>query len=130
MLAVVSLAVVAVSCSGRTPTPSERAHAIEAQVWSPYCPGRLLIDCTTNQARGLRTQIQQRVDRGDDPNEIIAWVRDEFGDEAIARPSATGAGLVIWLVPLALFLVGLVVVVRVLRRAKKVDGTSTDVASA
>ena len=118
MFAVLSLVVVAVSCSGRTPTPSERAHAIEAQVWSPYCPGRLLIDCTTTQARDLRTQIQQRVDRGDDPDEIIAWVRDEFGTEAIAQPSTTGAGIIVWLIPLALFLGGLLVVVRVVRHAR------------
>jgi cytochrome c-type biogenesis protein CcmH len=112
------LAVSAVSCSRAMPLPSERAHAIEAQVWSPYCPGRLLIDCTTTQARDLRTQIQQRVDRGDDADEVLAWISDEFGEEAIARPSATGAGLVIWLVPALLFLIGLLVVVRVVRRGR------------
>jgi cytochrome c-type biogenesis protein CcmH len=126
VLLIVALVLFAVAC-GRAPTPSERAHAIEAQVWSPYCPGRLLIDCTTTQARDLRTQIQQRVDRGDEPDEIIAWVRAEFGAEAIARPSATGAGLVIWLVPVTLFIAGLVVVVRVVRRARQMEGTSTDV---
>ncbi len=114
-----------VACSDNTSTPSARAHAIESQVWSPYCPGRLLIDCTTTQARTLRAEIQERVDRGDDSDEVIAWVRDEFGEEAIARPSATGAGLVIWLVPLVLFLAGAIVVVHVVRRAR----ASTDVPS-
>jgi cytochrome c-type biogenesis protein CcmH len=117
-LVVLCLAAAAVACSGRAPLPSERAHAVEAQVWSPYCPGRLLIDCATTQARDLRTQIQQRVDRGDDTEEVIAWIRSEFGDEAVARPSATGTGLVIWLVPAAVFLAGLVVVVRVVRRGR------------
>jgi cytochrome c-type biogenesis protein CcmH/NrfF len=127
---VLSLAVVVASCAGRTATPSDRAHAVEAQVWSPYCPGRLLIDCTTNQARALRTQIQQRVDRGDDPDEIIDWVRSEFGEEAIARPSGTGAGLVIWLVPLLLFLVGLAVVVRIARHAREPAAASDELPSA
>ena len=98
-------------------------------MWSPYCPGRLLIDCTTSQARELRTQIQQRIDRGDDADEVIAWVREEFGEEAIARPSTTGAGLVIWLVPLLLFLVGLAVVVRIVRRREQAP-TSGELPSA
>jgi cytochrome c-type biogenesis protein CcmH/NrfF len=114
----VALLVLAVACSGGIPTPTEHAHAIESQVWSPYCPGRLLIDCTTSQARELRDEIQRRAERGDESGEIIAWVRDEFGDEAIARPSATGVGLAIWLVPVAIFLAGIVVVARVIRRGR------------
>jgi cytochrome c-type biogenesis protein CcmH len=118
LLVVVAVVAVATACSPDTGSAPDRAHAIEAQVWSPYCPGRLLIDCTTTQARELRSQIQERVDRGDGTGEVLAWVRGEFGEEAIARPSATGAGLVIWLVPAVLFLVGLLVVLRVVRRAR------------
>lgn len=112
------LGLLIISCAEGAPTPSQRAHAIEAQVWSPYCPGRLLIDCTTSQARELRTQIRQRVERGDDMDEIVAWVRREFGDEAIASPSSSGGGLVIWLIPALFFAAGLIVVVRVVRRAR------------
>jgi cytochrome c-type biogenesis protein CcmH len=118
VLVVLCLAAVAFACAGSVPSSSERAHAVEAQIWSPYCPGRLLIDCTTTQARELRTQIQQRIDRGDDTGDVIAWVAREFGDESIARPSATGSGLVIWLVPALLFVVGLAVVIRVVRRGR------------
>ena len=63
-------------------------------------------------------QIQQRIDGGDDTEDVISWIRSEFGDEAIARPSATGAGLIIWLVPALLFVVGLVVVIVVVRRGR------------
>ena len=117
LLVLGALLVVAVACSNAS-TPSERAHAIESQVWSPYCPGRLLIDCTTSQARELRTQIQQRIDGGDDADEVMAWVRREFGDEAIAEPRTSGLGLVVWLFPAAVFLSGAFVVARVLRKGR------------
>jgi cytochrome c-type biogenesis protein CcmH len=107
----------AFACSTAS-APVDRAHAIEAQVWSPYCPGRLLIDCTTSQARELRTQIQQRVDHGDSSEDVIAWVRREFGDEAIAEPKTSGIGLVVWLFPAVVFLAGAAVVVRVLRKGR------------
>jgi cytochrome c-type biogenesis protein CcmH/NrfF len=106
----------AFACAGPPESNADRAHAIEAQVWSPYCPGRLLIDCTTNQARELRVQIQQRVDRGQRSDRIFAWVRSEFGDEALARPEAKGRGLVVWLVPAAIFLGGAIAVARTVRR--------------
>jgi cytochrome c-type biogenesis protein CcmH/NrfF len=87
-------------------------------VWSPYCPGRLLVDCTTSQARALRADIAERVDRGESSDEIVDWVRSEFGDEAIARPSGSGVGLVIWLVPAAIFLAGGIVVARFIRKGR------------
>lgn len=106
----------AVACARSPASSADRAQAIEAQVWSPYCPGRLLIDCTTSQARELRAQIQQRVDRGQRADRIFAWIRSEFGQEALARPEAKGSGLVVWLVPAAIFLVGAIAVARTVRR--------------
>lgn len=92
-------------------------------MWSPYCPGRLLVDCTTSQAQELRADIQERIERGDDESAVIDWVRAEFGDEAIARPIA-GGGLIVWLVPVLIFLAGVVVVVRVVRRGRVATGAS------
>jgi cytochrome c-type biogenesis protein CcmH/NrfF len=104
-------------CTSEDTAPTEsRARAIEREVWSPYCPGRLLVDCTTDQARQLRNEIDKRVERGDSTDAILAWIRTNHGDEALARPEARGAGLVIWLVPAAIFLAGAVVVAVAIRR--------------
>lgn len=123
IVVVACVVAVAIACGRPTPTPAERARAIEAEVWSPYCPGRLLVDCTTAQAQELRTDIQERIERGDDEANVIDWIRSEFGDEAIARP-VTGAGLVVWFVPVVIFLIGVVVVVRVVRRGRVATGAS------
>jgi len=104
-------------------TPEERAQAIEGEVWSPYCPGRLLIDCTAGQSRVLRDEILRRVEQGQSDHAVLAWIRNEFGDEAIADPSGPG-GFVIWLVPVLLFAIGAFVVVRVVRRGRSDAGVS------
>jgi cytochrome c-type biogenesis protein CcmH len=91
-------------------------RSIEGQVWSPYCPGRLLTDCPTQQSRELKEEIGRRVAAGDSEDEVLAWVRTEFGDEAVARPETSGSGLIIWLVPALIFLVGAVVVWRFVSR--------------
>jgi cytochrome c-type biogenesis protein CcmH len=105
-----------VACASGDPSDASRAREVEAQVWSPYCPGRLLIDCGTEQAHDLREQIASRVERGESTAEVLVWVRREYGDQAIARPAASGAGLLIWLVPAAIFLLGAGLVVRFVSR--------------
>ena len=118
-LIVFACLLVAAGCTG---AKHNTAQSIESQVWSPYCPGRLLIDCTTSQARDLRADIQRRVDRGDGADSVMRWIAGEFGNEAIARPSGR-SGLVIWLVPALLFAIGLVVVVRFVRKATAASRT-------
>jgi cytochrome c-type biogenesis protein CcmH/NrfF len=123
-LVLLGIAMVLFGCGRPAQTPAERARSIEAEVWSPYCPGRLLVDCTTTQARELRADIQERIERGDDEADVIRWVRSEFGDEAIARP-VTGAGVLIWIVPVLIFVIGAAVVFRVVRpRAPTADASS------
>ncbi len=108
------------ACAGADTEPTtSRARAIEREVWSPYCPGRLLVDCTTDQARQLRNEIDARVERGDSTDAILQWIHGNHGDEALARPEARGAGLIIWLVPLVIFLIGAVIVGVAIRRWTK-----------
>jgi cytochrome c-type biogenesis protein CcmH len=117
LILVVGLSVASTTaCSSTPPTDAERARAVEGQVWSPYCPGRLVIDCATRQSQELRQQISDRIARGDSTDEVLDWVRDEFGEQAVARPETSGPGLVIWLVPVAIFLFGTVLVIRVITR--------------
>lgn len=110
------------ACSTSVSGDAQRARQIEGQVWSPYCPGQLLADCSTQQSRELREEIADRVEAGETTDEVLDWVRAEYGDAAIARPETSGRGLVVWLVPLALFLIGAGVVVRFVSR--NVDRTT------
>ena len=114
-LCAVALALL-VACGPQNVSSAKRAQSIEAQVWSPYCPGRLLIDCTTSQARELRADIRERVREGDTNDEILAWVRENYGEEALAEPEASGIGLIIWLGPLVLIAGGAIVLTVLLRR--------------
>jgi cytochrome c-type biogenesis protein CcmH/NrfF len=117
-LAYVLLACAAVTtaCTGARSSVEDRAQQIEAQVWSPYCPGRLLIDCTTQQARQLRSQISDRLEHGQTSDQVLDWIRRNHGAEALARPDTNGLGLAMWLVPAALFVAGGIIVARLIRK--------------
>jgi cytochrome c-type biogenesis protein CcmH len=124
-LLLVGTLLVLAACAQRS--AADRAHGIEGQVWSPYCPGRLLIDCATAQARELRSNIAEQINAGRSDDEVLDWVRGEFGPRAIARPEASGTGLIIWLVPALIFAIGAVVVVRFLKQSR--DLTIKEVSS-
>jgi cytochrome c-type biogenesis protein CcmH/NrfF len=103
------------ACAAPHASVSDEAHRIEGQVWSPYCPGRLLIDCTTQQADDLRAQIAKRLASGQSADDVLRFVRLNFGDEALARPSGHDT-LFVWSFPLALFVIGVPLLVYLLRR--------------
>jgi cytochrome c-type biogenesis protein CcmH/NrfF len=110
-LLVLAFALGLVACA--SPHPS--AQRIEGQVWSPYCPGRLLIDCPTTQASELRAEISRRIARGQSSDDVMRWIRLNYGNEAIARPSGHDTVL-IWSFPVALFAIGTTLLVVLLRR--------------
>ncbi|HVE93106.1 MAG TPA: cytochrome c-type biogenesis protein CcmH [Actinomycetota bacterium] len=107
-------------------SPEVTTRSIETQVWSPYCPGRLLSECTTSQAADLREQIDTRVKAGQSERQIMSWLRDNYGDEVLARPSGDRSGRLIWLVPLAAAASGAVLLAGIIRRwSRPVPAAST-----
>lgn len=114
-----------VACSSGHATVAERAQKIEGQVWSPYCPGKLLIDCTTTQAGQLRARITRELRSGRSDAAVLADIRRDFGDSALARPPSGRGGLLVWLVPVAVFVLGAMVVMFVRRRRSGTAAAST-----
>lgn len=119
------LPAVAMSCAPRPSTVEDRSRAIAAQVWSPYCAGRLLTECTTTQAAQLRERITDRLRSGDTDAEVFAWLRANYGDEVLAKPAPTGSGLAVWLVPLALVAAGAMLIVGTVRRWSRPPETTS-----
>lgn len=116
MVAAALLLLGVAACAGRAPTTEERARSIESRVWSPYCSGRLLVDCTTQQANELRGAITDRLRSGQSDDDVLAWLRTNYGDEVLASPKPGAAGLALWLVPVAAGLAGAVIVAGAVRR--------------
>lgn len=58
-------------------------------------------------ARAMKSFIAQRISAGDDKQQIIDALVDEFGREVLATPPKSGFDLVAWLVPIILVVAGL-----------------------
>ena len=86
------------------------------ELMSPYCPGRTLAACTSDQAAELRQWILLQEAAGASREEVVAILEQRFGDVIRSSPEAEGWGLAAWLLPGAALLLGALVVVWVLRR--------------
>lgn len=87
-------------------TPARQAAAdLSRELMSPFCPGKLLADCTSSLAGDLRTRIRTRLEAGESKAAVKADLVREFGPEILGAPPAQGVGWVAWLLP-ALLAIG------------------------
>jgi cytochrome c-type biogenesis protein CcmH len=79
--------------------PEDVANRISTQIMSPYCPGVTLHDCPSRQADELREQIERWAARGWDEDRIMAELVDQFGEGVRATPPSEGGGILWWILP-------------------------------
>jgi cytochrome c-type biogenesis protein CcmH len=103
-------------------TPHPAAQKAIASLRSPYCPGFMLEVCTSSRGASLRDSLQVMAEAGGTADELIDWVLANHGDTLLALPSSDGKGLMAWIVPPAVFLLGLSLVLVALRVMKRRAG--------
>ena len=88
------------------PAIENEANEIFSLVLSPFCPGRVLLDCPSRQASELKNEIREKLVTGVTREEILADLRAEYGDTISSVPSTEGFGLLAWLAPIVFLLGG------------------------
>ena len=92
------------------------AYELPRELMSPFCPGRTLADCTSQQAATVKAWILVQEAAGRSREEVEAELLARYGDVILARPRASGMGLAAWGVPILAFLAGGAFVAIYLRR--------------
>ena len=97
LLAAVSVALAAV-CA---PIAAEETawQDIAGELMSPACPGRTLLNCTSEHAGQWQELIKQKVAQGESRDEIMQYFVNMGGDEVLASPPKRGFTLTVWLLP-------------------------------
>ena len=103
-------------------TQHPEAEKAIAVLKSPYCPGLMLEVCTSLQGAALRDSLQAMAEEGGTADELVDWVIANHGEVYLALPRAEGRGLLAWVVPPAVFLLGLTLVIGSLRVMKRNAG--------
>jgi cytochrome c-type biogenesis protein CcmH len=89
---------------------------IAANLMSPACPGRTLLNCTSGHAEQWRELIRQKLAQGETQAQIMAYFVDMRGEEILAAPPKRGFALTAWLFPLLIIINGTGVIILLTRR--------------
>ncbi len=98
------------------PVLEQRARALSKELRCPKCQNQSLDDSEADIARDLRRIVRERLVAGDSDAEIKSYLTARYGDFVLLKPPMKPTTWILWFGPLAVILLGGVVVWRVVRR--------------
>lgn len=120
-MALLVIGALAVAAAGeRSPATTEaRVERIAKEVRCPTCEGLSVAESEASASRAIRDEIRRRVEAGESSGEIRAYLVSRFGKDVLLKPESSGAGAIVWALPVAAVVAavgGLVIAMRRLRR--------------
>ena len=100
-------------CSNRQlPDPSQeaQAQALMEQLRCLVCQGQSIADSDAELAGDMRDLVRRRIAAGEKPQAIRSWLIQRYGTWISYRPTDEPAAWPLWLAPLALILIGALLV--------------------
>jgi cytochrome c-type biogenesis protein CcmH len=87
-------------------SPTERAHAIAAELRCPVCQGLSVADSPSPTAKAIYDDVRRRVDAGESDASIKAFYVGRYGEWILLRPETSGVGALVWILPVTALLLG------------------------
>ncbi len=112
VVALLTLAVLGLARSagvGGPPSAEERTQAIAQSLRCPTCQGLSVADSSSPLAKSMRRIVAERVAAGQSADEVRAYFTDRYGAWVLLSPKASGSGWLVWVLPVAVLLLGLAV---------------------
>jgi cytochrome c-type biogenesis protein CcmH len=92
------------------PVKERQAKALMETIRCLVCQGQSIADSDADMASDMRALIRQRIDKGENPEAIRAWLVERYGSWVSYAPPASTITSPLWVLPIAFFLLGLVLV--------------------
>ncbi len=103
--------------AARTSTMPEVARDVINETMSPFCPGLTLAACPSPAADSLRRAVVDLAEKGESRNQILDRLTSAYGDGVLGAPRKRGVGLLAWIMPVVILVLGGAWLVSWLRRS-------------
>ncbi|RPH59495.1 MAG: cytochrome c-type biogenesis protein CcmH [Chloroflexi bacterium] len=108
------------TASAQQPTPSDDdVNAIAKQLFCPVCENTPLDVCPTQACAQWRALIREKLAEGWTEAQIKQYFADQYGARVLSEPPRQGWYWLVYLIPPALFLVGVYILYRAFQSMKK-----------
>src|SRR5688500_12596707 len=81
---------------------SQQTQRIAKQLRCVKCQSQSVDESNADIARDMRAMIREQLRQGKTEKEILDYFKTRYGDYVLMEPEFSGAGRVIWLLPLLL----------------------------
>jgi cytochrome c-type biogenesis protein CcmH len=116
VLLLLLLALLPVTALGQEPVTDDEVNAVAKEIYCPVCESTPLDVCPTLACADWRDLIRTQLSEGASREEIFDYFAAQYGDGVLANPPRRGLSLImLWVLPLAGILLGLLLFARLLR---------------
>ncbi|NJM33361.1 MAG: cytochrome c-type biogenesis protein CcmH [Rhodomicrobium sp.] len=108
----------------KDPALESEARQISADLRCLVCQNQSIDDSDSPLARDLRLLVRERLKAGDNPEQVIDYVVERYGEFVLLKPRFTTKTYLLWLAPLLLFGIGLYLAYRLFGRTRENNALS------
>jgi len=101
------------------PAKEAKAQALMETIRCLTCQSQSIADSNASMAADLRSEIRERIARGEDPEAIRAWLIERYGDWISYKPTADPILWPLWAAPVLLLGAGGALALGRIRRKRK-----------
>ena len=100
-----------------SPNQQQRAISLAKSLRCPQCQNQNLIESNSPIAKDLRLVVFNMVKAGKSNNEITQYMTERFGEFVLYKPAMSTSTLLLWLLPIALFLLFIYLSIKSVRKS-------------
>ena len=97
----------------------ERARVISKELRCLVCQNQSIDDSDAPLAKDLRVLVRERLQAGESDEKVIEFVADRYGDFVLLRPPVKASTLTLWISPIAILIVGVILLLMRFRKQEK-----------
>jgi cytochrome c-type biogenesis protein CcmH len=101
------------------PAKEAQAKALMDTIRCLVCQGQSIADSNAELAGDMRSLIRERIQKGEKPEEIRAWLVRRYGNWVTYDPPLDRITFVLWAAPVLFLLLGIIVAGGTLRRRRR-----------
>lgn len=115
-VALVCVAAVAVALHPRADGASARVAHLESLVRCPSCDDLSVAESNATSAIAVRHEIAAKVKAGESDDQILTSLESVYGASILLSPPTSGLGALLWIGPIAVFVLLVASALRLARR--------------
>jgi cytochrome c-type biogenesis protein CcmH len=101
-----------------TPVTDDQVNEVASQLYCPVCENISLDVCATTACAQWRDLIRSKLEAGWSKDQIEAYFATQYGDRVLAAPPKRGMNWLVYILPPAVVLLGLVFLTRSVQRMR------------